>query len=239
MTQLTSSRLVWMAAAGLLCSLFAWRASHAGESPHRLDGVWQTTDPRRLLEPEDGSPLPFRPAAAALYQKHLATREKGDTAFDLTSRCSSPGVPRILLLPYPFEIFERADQVIFAFGFNRLFRQVMLDKSQPDALYPMAMGFATGRWNGDTLTIVTRSRSSKTLLDDAIPNSDSLVVTERLRRKGDTIEDRMTIDDPKIFTRPWSATVHYKWLEGRQIGEDVCLDRVAAGHPPIEWPERK
>jgi hypothetical protein len=186
--------------------------------------------------PADGSALPFRPSALAVYQKHLASRRKGDTKFDLTSRCSSPGVPRILFLPYAFEIYERPDEVVFVYEFNHLFRQVITDGSTPEALYPTAMGLATGKWRGDALIVTTHARDAKTLLDEAIPNSESLEVTELLQRTGDVIEDRLTINDPKIFTKPWTAIVHYQLQRGREIVEDVCLDRVAAGQPPIRWP---
>ena len=237
MKTLTASLIALAACLGTSAAVDA--ASATGNSTSRLGGVWQATDPRPLLTPADGGMLPFRPAALAVYRKHIASRRNGDASFDLTSRCSSPGIPRILFLPYAFEIHERADEIVFLFEFNHLFRQVIMDGSRSEALYPMAMGFATGHWQGDTLNIITRSRNGKTLLDDAIPNSESLKVTERLRRTEDLIEDRVTIEDPKVFTRPWTAVVHYALQKERKIMEDVCLDRVAADRPPIQWQPTK
>jgi len=57
---------------------------------------------------------------------------------------------------------------------------------------------------------------------------------ERLRLKDkNTPEDRITITDPKVFTRPWEAVVLYKRVANETFTEDVCLDRKAAGKLPL------
>jgi hypothetical protein len=201
------------------------------------NGVWRAIDARPLLEPADGSPIPFKPKARVLYEKNLERRKQNDAAFDLTARrCASPGVPRILFLPYAFEILTPPGQMIFVYEFNHLYRQVFLAPPTPRALYPTAMGLATGHWEGTQLTIETSTRSGDTLLDDAIPNSEALKVIEHLERRGDLLEDRVTVDDPAVFEKPWTAVIHYQYLRNYHISEDVCLDRRAKGRPAIGWP---
>jgi hypothetical protein len=145
-------------------------------------------------------------------------------------------VPRILFLPYAFEILSPPGQIVFAYEFNHLFRQVFLSGPTPKALYPTAMGLALGHWDGSELVIETSARSTNTLLDEAIPVSAALKVTEHLQRHGDALEDRVTIDDPGVFDKPWMAIVHYERLANYDIREDVCLDRLARGGAAILWP---
>jgi hypothetical protein len=82
--------------------------------------------------------------------------------------------------------------------------------------------------------VESRGFNRKRLLDNLLPNSEELVVLERLRLKDkNTLEDRITITDPKIFTRSWEAVVVYKRVANETFVEDVCLDRKTAGKLPL------
>ena len=67
------------------------------------------------------------------------------------------------------------------------------------------MGDARGRWEGDTLVIDTVSLGDKTWFDQAGNfHSDALKVVERFTPTDAThINYEATIDDAKVFTRPW------------------------------------
>jgi hypothetical protein len=59
-------------------------------------------------------------------------------------------------------------------------------------------------------------------------------VTERFRLiDADTLEDRITIEDPAYFTRPWEAVLTYKRQPAALFPEDVCLDRLEANKPAL------
>jgi hypothetical protein len=231
--------LVWLSIAAAQSGVGGKTTELAISAPD-WSGVWQATDPQALLKPIDQEAIPFKTKARALYEDKLRRRARGDVRFDLTAkRCSSPGIPRILFLPYPFEIVSSPGQIVFAYEFNHVYRQVFIGGPAPSPLYPTTMGLAIGRWEGPKLTIETSARSTNTLLDDAIANSDQLKISEHLSREGDTIEDRVTIDDPAVFVRPWTAVVHFQKIFDRDIIEDVCLDRLSKGHHAIEWPRNK
>jgi len=75
----------------------------------------------------------------------------------------------------------------------------------------------------------TTNLSDRTLLDDLVPHTQDMKVTERLRLLDpDTLEDRITIDDPVYFTRPWDAVLTYKRQPAALFPEDACLDRLEA-----------
>jgi hypothetical protein len=86
---------------------------------------------------------------------------------------------------------------------------------------------AKGHWEGDTLVATSEGFIDNTLIDEAVPHGYDMKVTERLRlRDSDTLENRITIEDPEYFTRPWETVVVYKRQPNEAFREDVCLDRL-------------
>jgi hypothetical protein len=74
--------------------------------------------------------------------------------------------------------------------------------------------------------------SDRTLIDDLVPHGFDLKVTERFRLvDADTLEDRLTIEDPEYFSKPWDAVVTYRRAPDAIFAEDICLDRISAKQP--------
>lgn len=228
----------------LACAILAASApavSAGAQSRPDFNGVWRIVDPGRALAPLDGKPLPLKPAAQKVYAANQRKVRAGDLSFDPTAKCVAPGMPRILTLPYPFEIVQGRRKVAFLFQWNYWNRQVDLTARERDVQYPLSDGFAKGTFSGDTLTIDTIGRrADNTLLDSmGMPNSEALHLVEQLRLTDDsqTLEDRITIDDPQTFTRPWTTIVKFRRQPaGTEIPEDVCLDRLEAAKPAVAWP---
>jgi hypothetical protein len=110
-----------------------------------------------------------------------------------------------------------------------------------EELWPTRMGDSIGSWQGDTLVIDTVARSEGRL--GVGPNSFSAQAhfVERLRRvNNDTFEDKMTIDDPTRYSRPWQLTFRYSRVTdlNRMIPWDCEYDRnpVVNGKLTIEPP---
>ena len=214
--------------------LFGAPAAAADRAAPNLEGVWTLKAPVRLLRTTDGELPPFKPEALTTYLANLKLAAKQDYSFDATKRrCSSPGMPRIMTIGWPFNLIERSDQVIMLFSWNRMYRQIPITASPPQALYPTAIGTTTGHWEGGALVVTTTGRDDATLLDDAIPSSESLEIVERIGKKHNMLEDRMTITDPAIFTKPWQTTLKYREIPVEPDTEDVCLNRLAAGKPAL------
>src|SRR5208283_3620214 len=73
-----------------------------------LEGTWLLSKPQTLLLPADGSAIPFTEAGRKLYEQNRSAAQGGDFTFDGTmTRCSSPGIPRLMLSTMPFRVFER------------------------------------------------------------------------------------------------------------------------------------
>jgi hypothetical protein len=212
--------------------------------PVNLEGTWKISAPQAAFKPEGGS-IPFTDIGRKRYaanKRNLAKRayEEYDYA---TARCASPGLPRLMLTPQRFRIWQRPGWVDFQFEWNRLARQVDMGRLiQPqrrvagnslfgadDAIVGRAAPISKGHWEGDTLVAETEGFQNNTLIDDLVPHGYDLKTTERIRLKGaNTLEDRISIEDPMYFTRPWQTVVTYQRQPDDPFPENVCLDTLSA-----------
>jgi hypothetical protein len=196
-----------------------------------LTGVWLIVKPPTTLKTVEGARPPLNPSGTALYEQHLAAAAHGDRTFDGTGKCLPPGLPRLMLVNEPFEIMQRDKVVYFLHELNRLPRRAYFGEALPADADPMYLGYSVARWDGATLVIESSGFREGTLLDDSgLPHSESLHLTERyqLDKDGRTLHARFTIDDPKMFTRPWEAKADYLRRLKYEIPEQVCADT----HPP-------
>src|ERR1039457_6105912 len=134
--------------------------------PVNLEGTWKISAPQAAFKTEGGS-IPLTDIGRKRYaqnKRYLAKRayEEYDYA---TARCASPGLPRLMLTPQRFRIWQRPGWVDFQFEWNRLARQVdMGSLIQPqrrvagnslfgadDAIVGRAAPISKGHWEGDTL----------------------------------------------------------------------------------------
>lgn len=226
----------------VFCLLWLSASTYAADSAN-FAGIWQISAPQTSFKPIGGS-LPFTPLGKEVYNENEHNQRKRDyDKYDsMQARCSAPGVPRVMLTPQRFQILQHADLVMMAFQWNRVRRTITLPglPTQDERIFgPSAklvgtmMGTSKGHWEGDTLVVSTDEFSEGTLIDDLVPHGYDLKVTERIRLKdADTLEDRITIEDPEYFVRPWETVVTYRRQPMAVIPEDVCLDRLL-GPPPL------
>lgn len=235
-------RKVWlrgpMAALGAAGALLASGAALA-QTPD-ISGVWKPEGYIQELRTLDGKAPPLRPEAAKTYEQNRKKWLAHDLSFDTTAKCVPPGMPRAVYLPYPFEIIQRPWGLAYLFQWNYMFRTVEMAPGGRVVDYPLRMGVAQAHWEGDTLVIDTIGRSDNTLLDaSGLPNSDKLHLVERLRLSADgqTLTDRITIEDPETFTKAWDTEIAFRRQpKGTEITQDVCVDRIDAGKPAVEAP---
>jgi hypothetical protein len=208
-----------------------------------LDGIWKISAPQISFVPEGGS-IPFTTQGMEAYEKNKAALARGDYGeYDhVKSRCGSPGLPRVMLTSERFELFLRPHMILMAFEWNRVRRVIILPGLPTQTedlvgaaakLVGTAMGTSEGHWEGDTLVVASHNFSQNTLIDELVPHGYDLKITEHIRLKtSQTLEDRITVDDPDIFTRPWTTIVTYRRQPSAIISDDVCLDHLR-GPPPL------
>ena len=201
----------------VICGTAAAPLTGFAASAANISGIWWATAYSVQIRPQNGAALPFTPTGAEAYRKNAAGLADGTLVDAARKYCVPDGVPRILATPYPFQIFESPGFVTIVYEQNHVFRTIPLDRPVPDdealAAYPYYSGNSFGRWEGDTLVVLTKGFNEKTFVDaTGVPHSEELRVTERIRKinGGRTLEDTATIEDPLMFTNPWTARFTYE-----------------------------
>jgi len=175
----------------------------------------------------EGGEIPYKPEA-------LAQRDANATSWmanDPEVKCYLPGVPRATYMPYPFQIVQSTEpnDILLTYEFASASRIVRMSAQQE---FPIEswMGWSNGRWEGDTLVVDVTGFLDQTWLDRAGNyHSDALHVVERYTPRGpDVIQYEATIEDPKVFTRPWKISMPlYRRLErNAQLMEYKCVEFV-------------
>jgi hypothetical protein len=154
--------------------------------------------------------VPYSVRGKAAFVNH-------DAKDDPTSKCWLPGVPRIMQSPYPAQFVQTPTYLVILFEYMHTFRSIPLNgRPHPANMEPAFMGDSTGHWEGDTLVVDTAGLKGApwTWLDTAgHQHSEGLHVAERFRRTPNNIEYEYTVDDPKMYERPWTLKRVYTPLK--------------------------
>ena len=171
----------------------------------------------------EGNEIPYTPAGLAKKMENYKNRATADPE----SKCYLPGVPRITYMPFPFQILQTPGQVTILYEYVHAVRYIYTNGTpHPPGPIEWWMGDSRGRWDGDTLVVDTVHFIADTWFDRAgTHHSDALHVVERYSFiDRDHLNYEVTIEDPKVFTRPWKMRmVIYRHTEpGFQLLEYEC-----------------
>ena len=127
----------------------------------------------------------------------------------------------------PFQIFQRPRDLTLLYQFGHPVRTIHTNGTRhPDGHIDFWLGDSRGRWEGDTLVVDVIDFNGETWLDRAGNfHSDALHVVERWTLlDANTLEYRATLEDPKVYTRPWSLSVllHRHREPNAQLLENYC-----------------
>jgi hypothetical protein len=200
-----------------------------------LSGIWEVVGDRVM--PTDGrvrskyvydiavdvpGGAPFLPWAKAVH----AQRQQALGVGAPTERCLPHGIPDAMLTrTLPFKIVQTPGVTIILYEEFNNWRQVFTDgRPLPKDPQPAWLGYSVGAWEGDTFVVRTAGFNDKSWLDaGGTPHTEALTTSERLRRIDfGHMEIEFTFDDPKTFTKPWSATVKFNLLPDTDLLEHHC-----------------
>lgn len=211
-------------AAALCLAVVPAAAQSKGYDPPRLadgkpdfNGIWQApgkngvTDlegkirgKKIIVDPADGK-IPYLPAALA----KRAENNKNRATADPLGKCYMPGTPRLMYINQPFQFVETSTGIAILSQFAHVVRNIHMERADHLKDIDFWMGDSVGHWEGDTLVVDNADFNDKTWLD-SVGNyhSDALHVVERFTRTGpDTLTYEATIEDPKVFSKPWKISV--------------------------------
>ena len=211
----------FLAGAALSILLPALSAQHVNPAKRTysidITGVWLIDHFHPALFPKGTTP-PFTPWGEEQFKK------ADTTVNDPNLACLPHGIPRLMFVPLPMQIFEVPGTVLILQEAGNQLRQIHLDRGHKKDMDPTYNGDSVGRWEADTLVVDTIGFNDITWLDHAgLPHSEGLHVVERIHRPDhDTLVDDFTIEDPKAYTKTWTASQTYHLKPGWEIAEYVC-----------------
>jgi hypothetical protein len=163
--------------------------------------------------------VPVRPAAEATRDYNAAHNADSYEFMSRWDRCITRGVPGSMFpagYNNAYQIVQTPGYVVIAHEMIHDARIIPIAPTLPLApSVQLWMGDSRGRWEGDTLVIETSNFNNKGWIATSaasgrikgIPHTDRLKLTERLTRVAqDTISYSVTIEDPEIYTRPWTVS---------------------------------
>jgi len=167
------------------------------------------TGPRGELIFNAHNMAPMKPGGEEL----LYVPRTGDMRIDEPrAMCLPAGFPSGMLYILPIQFIQHPNYLVIIPELQHAARIIPTDgRPHREGLEPSYYGDSVGHWEGDTLVIETVN-FKRWILDDyhytdptkSRWHSDAMTTTEHLRRRGDILEYRITIDDPKIWEHPWS-----------------------------------
>jgi hypothetical protein len=233
-----AAAVVWFSAAALAqvppASGQAYTPSRTHDGQPDLQGIWKTTSRAAydLLDHHashgvapgpgvvDGNEIPYQPWALAKRNENYASRATADPL----NSCYRPGVPRITYLDFPFQIFQSEKYIAILYEWSHIYRIIHIDETPFWDGIEFWMGDSRGHWEGNTLVVEVRNQNDKTWFDMAGNfHSEALHVVERYTRVDpDTMRYEVTVEDPKVFIRPWKMAMTLSRQNQQRLFEYEC-----------------
>jgi hypothetical protein len=201
-------------------------------SPPDITGTWERypddwagPDPDNPRPPGGAFDLqqPYAAAYAKLQERKAAADAAGAPLINASTRCLPEGMPTIMEAIYPIQIVQSSGQVIVLAEFLTQTRRIWLDEKMPppEDISPSYNGQSVGHWEGDTLVIETAGIRTDVSFH-GVPHTAGMRISERIRKTApDTLEDRVTLDDPPVFRKPYAFIFQYKKSDYK-ISEYIC-----------------
>jgi hypothetical protein len=216
-----------------------------GPAPRRdLNGTWAGESSgagvRRMVGPENTATAPFTPLGKQMFDKN-----KAEGSNVLIAQSNDPHVRYCDPFGFPRNMNDQIRSMTLATGADRIFvmlkfmniwREIWTDGRAlptnvggrgPTAHDPTYNGYSTGRWEDDyTFVAQTTGMAGETwATEGGYPHSVDAIVTERFHRASkNDLTLTMTMDDPKLYTRPLKlGEIHFRWIPSQTFFDFTCI----------------
>jgi hypothetical protein len=169
-----------------------------------------------------GGKIPYKPEALKQREENRAGWPKSDPE----TLCYLPGLPRAQYMPYPFQIVQGTRDILMVYSYDSANRTIFMSKHMEPPVDSW-MGRSEGKWEGDTLVVVTTGFNGRAHLDRAGNHfSAAMKLTERFKLENpNVIRYEATLEDPDTFTAPWTIRMPlYKHVESdAELFDHKCV----------------
>src|SRR5262249_42394214 len=150
--------------------------------------------------------LPYQASALAKKKENAEQR----ATLDPESKCYLPGVPRLMYMPFPFQIIQKPNEIAMLFEYVHAVRFIYTSGApHPPSGIDWWLGDSRGHWEGTTLVVDADHFNDQTWFDKAGNfHSDALHLTERYTLVDpDHLNYTVRVEDPKVFTQPFNMSM--------------------------------
>ncbi len=201
-------------------------APTAADGHPDLSGVWMPNfrPIQDLAVGVEGGQVPYQSWAAQLVKD----RENGAHGKEDPAAACIAGMPKLIVLPYPYKIMQHPGVTVILYEGFTTFRQIFTDgRELPRDPQSSWLGYSVGKWTGDTFVVDTIGINERTWMDNTgRPHTEALHTIERYRRRNfGAMDVTLTIDDPKAYTRMWTVNASPSTLlVGQDLLEYMCTE---------------
>jgi hypothetical protein len=213
-----------------------------------LSGLWMTAEPNRQARAgaavsDDGGDstnitasrqvrdigidlpggLPYQPWLIPIVKERTANEAIDDPHI----RCLPDNFLRAYGLPHLLKFVHSPTLLVVLNEMNAGYRQVFTDgRPLPRDPNPTWQGYSSATWSGDTLVIDTSGLRDDTWIDwNGSVLTEAAKVREEIRRPDfGHLEIKVTVDDPKAYTKPWTVTLKQRIVVDAELIDEVCLE---------------
>ena len=189
-----------------------------------------------VVDPPDGR-VPVLKWAEDERDYHLAHLPDAPEHETPWVRCITRGYPAAFFpacYNNAYQIIQTPGYVVIAFEMIHETRIIPIDgRPRLGAAIQQWNGEPRGRWEGNTLVVESTNYNDKGSIGTSaatgrmrgVPQSSSMKITERFTPVGpNTIDYRVTIDDPKVYAKPWTVELPLNRDETYQMFEYSCQE---------------
>ncbi|HLI84329.1 MAG TPA: hypothetical protein VKV17_10450 [Bryobacteraceae bacterium] len=165
----------------------------------------------------------LRPAALAAFRE----RNRNFSKVSPISHCLPEGMPLVEMAPAPYKVVQTPGLIVMLYERDTTYRQVYTDgRKLPDDPQPTWLGYAVGKWQGDSLVVDSIGFNNRGWLDArGHTHSEALHLTERFHRLNfGEMELQLTIDDPQTYTKPFTIALKQHLLADSDLLESFCAE---------------
>ncbi|MEO5924231.1 MAG: hypothetical protein ABIR70_10430 [Bryobacteraceae bacterium] len=164
--------------------------------------------------------LPLLPAAAEMMKQRFSKD-------DPHVRCLPDNPPRTWVMPHLTKAVHTPKLLVLLYEVNAMYRQIFIDgRPAPPEQNPTWNGYSTSTWERDTLVVRTTGFRDDLWIDmRGAPMTSAATMIERIRRPNfGTLEVELTVNDPTMYSRPWTASLKQELMLDTELIDEVCLE---------------
>ena len=179
--------------------------------------------------------LPYQPWLIPIVKK----RTENLAIDDPHIRCLPDNFLRAYGLPHLLKFVHKPGLLVVLNEMNAGYRQVFTDaRPLPEDPTPAWQGYSSAKWSGDALVIDTTGLRDDTWIDwnGSVLTEKAKVREEMTRPDFGHLAVKVTVDDPKAYTKPWTVTLKQRIVVDAELIDEICLENEKFANHDQEFP---